>query len=958
MHAVPRLSRIFVTFIPAMIALCCAGCGRTYYRTSADREVYSLIREKTSGTPWELPAGFTVDADRQSRFFDASDPDRPRLPDPGPALDAYGLPEAAAEPAGAASPASEDAPPVEAASRAGAGGRSVQPIPASYWDAIPRPCLARMLEFESIRSEYRDQYGAEAPPQLRDASPRLTLERIVATASINSREFQAARETLYRAALALTLERYDYAVTFARSGSGVDTAYSYARSGGSVSEGMDIASTLGADTLLAFGGSLLARFTNNVILSFEGPEGWSRDVGSELFASFSQSILQRDIVLEPLIQAERSLVYAARDFARFRKEFFLDLASRYYDLLRRYRSIEIESQNYFSLVRTFEQAQAEVRARVENAPNPVAVDQFEQGMLSGRSSLIAASNDLERDLDQLKLAMGLPTEMALNIDLEELETLTLFDEQEVAAEGVKRWRRRASDSRRVPRPDRAEILNADIYLTERVTRWIGLRQRLGVEPAAAAGLPELLARFRVDQVRVDGQRDRAELDQTRDPEARAPVILIYQRTADVIEALLRLADEQLALAAALGREAPAIAALRRRTEEVEAKRQSLMDQLGEILLDPRQERLPGLLAEARGLLENAEDIVRSLDALNEDTTAGETPEEALARTLEETDRLLALTDQLLGAADLGLPPIEIAELDALGTALVQRLDLMNQRGRLGDEWRGIKLASDDLRSVLNLNASYALRTEDDKPFKFTDDESRAQVALSIDLPLNRKAQRNDYRRQLIAYQAGRRSLMALEDRIKFDVRDGLRELDETRIQYPISVTRAALAAEQVLSVRLQLALGAAGVRGTDLLDALQSSREALIAVANARIGYTVDRARFALDLELLEVDETGFWPAIRDPEYQPQPDRIYPEAAGPTYGDIPSWLWVSAEIRSLVDVPLPGHGSEAAEAGVAAGDPEMAPEKTGRQDVLAVEHPGPGPAPSCAASSDRLPLVF
>ena len=41
------------------------------------------------------------------------------------------------------------------------------------------------------------------------------------------------------------------------------------------------------------------------------------------------------------------------------------------------------------------------------------------------------------------------------------------------------------------------------------------------------------------------------------------------------------------------------------------------------------------------------------------------------------------------------------------TALIQRLDLMNERGFLADDWRRIKFASDDLRSVLNLSAAAA-----------------------------------------------------------------------------------------------------------------------------------------------------------------------------------------------------------------------------------------------------------
>ncbi len=96
------------------------------------------------------------------------------------------------------------------------------------------------------------------------------------------------------------------------------------------------------------------------------------------------------------------------------------------------------------------------------------------------------------------------------------------------------------------------------------------------------------------------------------------------------------------------------------------------------------------------------------------------------------------------------------------------------------------------------------------------------------------------------------------------------------------------------SISLQLNLGVAGVRGTDLLLALQELRQGLIAVANQRIGYLVERARFVRDLELMYVDDTGFWNDINRPEVQPESNLVYPENAGPAYGTIPSFLFTSS----------------------------------------------------------------
>ena len=79
--------------------------------------------------------------------------------------------------------------------------------------------------------------------------------------------------------------------------------------------------------------------------------------------------------------------------------------------------------------------------------------------LSGRRSLINSCNSLENSLDRLKLTLGLPTETAINIDLRELESLTLRDEMEVAGELVRRARERVRELLMKPRVDREDVVD-------------------------------------------------------------------------------------------------------------------------------------------------------------------------------------------------------------------------------------------------------------------------------------------------------------------------------------------------------------------------------------------------------------------------------------------------------------------------------------------------------------------
>ncbi|MDG2383837.1 MAG: hypothetical protein P8N76_19345 [Pirellulaceae bacterium] len=941
--------------ISLLVVMTESGCTRRQYRLRADADATTLLDEKSGGTPWQLPAAYSVYPSPGSRLADPTNPDRPVLPPPGPVLyqsrpisaddsispDALGpgdiprllgrsiqatkslaslrrLPRTEAWPEPVvgevrlASALELVQPPEplpltvvdEVELEQQQETTDVQPIPAEYWDALPTNCLQRMNEFKSVRAEYRQEFNTS--PESASHGPKLNLSEIVDLGRLNSRAYQTEKETLYVAALGVSLDRYDYYLKFSRAGNGSDVNYRHTRTNGDDRSRLLIPSVFQVDRMLATGGTILARFANDVLLTFNGPDGFTSDIASELLFDFTQDILQRDVLLEPLIQSERQLVYAARDFTRYRKQFFLELARQYYEILRTYREIEIASQNYFSLVRTVEQAQAEIRAEVQKAPNQVAVDQYEQEMLSGRRDLINACNGLELKLDTLKLVIGLPTEAEINVNLAELDRLTLLDEMEVAAERVRRWRRRVEAQRAQPLLNRGDLLNPSYFLLERLIQWMGLRKQGNEISRVPPELPRLLFDINVDIALVEVERAELELARSEDPGVPQPTILLYQRTSDVIQARLELAQRQLKRLRAISAIHSAdLANWSLQIKQAISAFNLLKERVADVLENPEQARLDALLEDTRALRGKVNRMDQALRVL-----AGWAPNVTRAdrrrATFEITDRLLLLTTELLQESQGGLPAVNITENDAMLTALIQRLDLMNRRGFLADDWRQIKYAADDLRSVLNFNATHTLRNEKNEPFDFDFDSSSTDLRLSLDLPLNRRLQRNTYRRTLINYQQGRRSLMELEDTIKFEIRNDLRQLERLRVQYPISVTRAALAAEQVISVQLQLSLGIEGVRGTDLLLALQTSRESLQSVANDRLKYLVDRAQFVLNLELMQLDSNGFWPEINDPNYQPEPRTIYPRNAGPTYGGITPWVKPSKLIYQIYRHPLPG----------------------------------------------------
>lgn len=209
-----------------------------------------------------------------------------------------------------------------------------------------------------------------------------------------------------------------------------------------------------------------------------------------------------------------------------------------------------------------------------------------------------------------------------------------------------------------------------------------------------------------------------------------------------------------------------------------------------------------------------------------------------------------------------LKPAEFEEDEAIGEALSNRLDLMNRRAEVVDSWRGIRVAADRLQSDLDFFVDADIATDPDtaNPLKFSAEASRYRVGVRLDGPLNRKAERNAYRAQLIDYQRARRQFIASRDEIVRAVRRNLRELTADRLNFEISRQSLITAARQVELARIQLlAPGQSGDSSTtqDALNALNSLLEAKNALISVWVTYETDRLLLLLNTEALQLNERG-----------------------------------------------------------------------------------------------------
>ena len=375
-------------FRPAMWAIALlaslAGCSRAHYRLSADNETYPIIAERVVQPAYDV-GSVDIEPEPVSRLADEYDPDFPPKPPDDPA--------------------------------------------AAEWMEHPGWMRgAHNWERDGV-TDHIEPIGWElALDPDEKGIVQLDQEKAVELALLNSREYQTAEEDLYLTALRLTLSRFQFDLQWFLSN---DTTFTHFGSGGAANGETNTLSSFtsfGFRRNLAAGGQLLVDFANSLVYQYTG-DG-SRRFSSNLLVSLTQPLLRgagRDIALEELTQAERNVLYEVRDFARFRKSFWADVAIQnggYLDLLlavQRVRNSQANLQQQEETYRLYSELFQGGRA------SAVELDQFFQSLQSARLSVITSETTLQNNLDNFKIRLGLPPRLPIELDESPLEEFVLTD---------------------------------------------------------------------------------------------------------------------------------------------------------------------------------------------------------------------------------------------------------------------------------------------------------------------------------------------------------------------------------------------------------------------------------------------------------------------------------------------------------------------------------------------------
>ncbi|MFI4859885.1 MAG: TolC family protein [Phycisphaerales bacterium JB063] len=303
----------------------------------------------------------------------------------------------------------------------------------------------------------------------------LDLSGLLAMAIRSAPEYRSQKEDLFLSTLALIIERHEWGPRFFNT---LSANLSGTPESGDFDTALDLVNNFRVTQRLPYGGTASVQALVNYTTLLQQAStntGPDETQSAAINASIDLPLLRGSgmVARESMIQAERDLVYAARDFERFRREFFVDIANTYFDLLRQQNGI-LNQQLQLEGLKALSQR---LTAEVDRGRTPqFEADDAEAQVLFGESNLIRAQDNYQTALDRLKIQIGIPTTVPLVIVRAQIEIPTpALDEQQAVPTALSNrldlqtTRDRVDDSRRSARVSRNQLmgdldLSADLTL--------------------------------------------------------------------------------------------------------------------------------------------------------------------------------------------------------------------------------------------------------------------------------------------------------------------------------------------------------------------------------------------------------------------------------------------------------------------------------------------------------------
>ncbi|MEM1446442.1 MAG: TolC family protein [Planctomycetota bacterium] len=246
-------------------------------------------------------------------------------------------------------------------------------------------------------------------------------------------------------------------------------------------------------------------------------------------------------------------------------------------------------------------------------------------------------------------------------------------------------------------------------------------------------------------------------------------------------------------------------------------------------------------------------------------------------------------------------PRPILELEpSVSTALDYRLDLQTAADRVIDARRRVSNARNNVLPDLDLDADLDLRTDDDKQragFDLELSDSSYDVGLNFELPLDRRIEYSNLRAAQVRLERDLRELDVFRDGITLEVRQAIREIEQSRFSLELQKRNVMLNERRALEVSLRRrSLGA-----RDVIEAQEDLNSARDARDQAASDLQTSVLEYLLATGQLRVDPAGQWlpPALLVPLEIAQPQDT---PADPNRDDLMR-LELPPEAAPVIDAP-------------------------------------------------------
>lgn len=387
----------------------------------------------------------------------------------------------------------------------------------------------------------------------------LDLDAVFRLADGSSREHRQAEEEFILSVISLMIERHQWGPRVFN-----DTTVNFSGQGddGTFDAALSVINTLRVSQRLPYGGSVEARWVTRAAQELVNESTNAYTSSSDLILSGNMPLLRGAgrVAREDLIQAERSAVYAARTYERFRRQLLVSIASDYFSLLQTRARIGNQRRQLASQIRRQDETAAKVTAgRLNPFQNDIvanAVKQSEAQLANLRESYI-----LQLERFKLRLGMDPGTKIALGEPGRGLREPLITPEDAVSRAlsyrlDLQNRRDRLLDTERAVANARNNTL-ADFDLNASVsvpTDPAGDQEGLGLdggETAYSVGatfslpLDRKIERLGLRQAQIRLERDRRSFDEFRDTvviESRRAV-----RAIDLARFQLQLAETQIGI---------------------------------------------------------------------------------------------------------------------------------------------------------------------------------------------------------------------------------------------------------------------------------------------------------------------------------------------------------------------------------------------------------------------------